>query len=123
MARPKTSFNKFKTQLEEIRKKTESMDAEQQAFFLSTLDRYETQVELVERLRVEVDKCETTISKEYVKGRENIVINPVITAYNQAVASANKTVETLTKIIKGFAEIKGEKPDDPLMDLLNGTVD
>ena len=123
MARPKTELNKFKTQIKAIRERAKDMDVEQQAFFLSTLERYETQVELVDKLRIEVNKGETTVKKEYVKGRENIVINPVITAYNQAVASANKTVETLTKIIKSFAEIKGEKPDDPLIDILNGTVD
>lgn len=123
MARPKTNLNIFKTQMQEIRRRAEELDVEQKAFFLSTLERYETQVELVDKLRIEVEKGDTTVKKEYVKGRENIVINPVITAYNQAVASANKTVETLTKILKGFADIKGEKPDDPLMDILNGTVE
>ena len=123
MARPKTSLNNFKTQMKTIRSRAEEMEVEQKAFFLSTLERYETQVELVDKLRIEVNKGETTVTKEYVKGRENIVINPVITAYNQAVASANKTVETLTKILKSFAEIKGEQPDDPLMDILNGTVE
>ena len=106
-----------------IKARAEEMEVEQKAFFLSTLERYETQVELVDKLRIEMEKGETTVKKEYVKGRENIVINPVITAYNQAVASANKTVETLTKILRSFAEIKGEQPDDPLMEILNGTVE
>ena len=64
-----------------------------------------------------------TITKEYVKGRENIVINPLIQSYNQTVGAANKTAETLLKIYKESTNASEEKPDDPLMDILNGTVD
>lgn len=99
------------------------MEVEQKALLLSTLDRYETQVELCNRLRVEVEKNPTTVTKEYVKGRENIVINPLIQSYNTTVSSANKTAETLLKIFGKAIEAPEEKPDDPLMAILDGTVD
>ena len=123
MARPKSNLVLSKNQIAEIRKLADSMEATQQMLFLSTLDRYETQLDLVDKLRAEMEKAPTTVKKEYVKGRENVVINPLIQSYNQSVASANKTAETLMKIYKTNAESLEEKPDDPLMDILNGTVD
>ena len=123
MARPKSNLVLSKNQIAEIRKLADGMEATQQMLFLSTLDRYETQLDLVDKLRAEMEKAPTTVKKEYVKGRENVVINPLIQSYNQSVASANKTAETLMKIYKTNAESLEEKPDDPLMDILNGTVD
>jgi hypothetical protein len=123
MARPKSNLVLSKNQIAEIRKLADNMEATQQMLFLSTLDRYETQLDLVDKLRAEMEKAPTTVKKEYVKGRENVVINPLIQSYNQSVASANKTAETLMKIYKTNAESLEEKPDDPLMDILNGTVD
>ena len=123
MARPKSSLINFENQLKEIRKHTIDMPMEQRAIFESTLERYEVLVKQSNKLRIELEKSDLTVTKSYVKGRENIVINPLIGAYNQTVSTANKTAETLTKIIKGFADSKEEKPDDPLMEILNGTVE
>ncbi len=123
MARPKSNFILSKKQIDEIRKLADDMETTQKMLFLSTLDRYETQVELVDNLRKEVEKAPATLTKEYVKGRENVVINPLIGAYNQSVGSANKSAETLMKIYKSSTEASADRPDDPLMDILNGTVD
>lgn len=112
-----------KAQIDTIKKLADNMEHTQKMLFLSTLDRYETQVGLVDKLRAEMDKAPTTITKEYVKGRENLVINPLIQSYNQTVGAANKTAETLLKIYKESANASEEKPDDPLMDILNGTID
>ena len=122
MPRVSKRIEEGKKQIKELRKRAQEMDVEQRLIFETTLDRYETLIEQVDKLRIEMEKSPTTISKEYVKGRENIVVNPIIGAYNQTVATANKTAETLTRIVKGFAEIAGEKPDDPLMEILSGTV-
>ena len=40
------------------------------------------------------------VTKEYVKGRENIYTHPAIGEYNKTATAANQTVTTLVKIIK-----------------------
>jgi hypothetical protein len=90
--------------------------------FLSTLERYETQVEILRRLQEIITNGDTLVTKEYVKGRENLYTNPAITEYNKTTDSANKTVQTLDNLMKSqMAEVlKREKQQDPLMALLGG---
>ena len=65
------------------------------------------------------------LTKEYVKGRANIYVNPAVTEYNKTTDSANRTVTTLMKIIKGFAKEDEERDADydPLMAIINGDSD
>ena len=89
-------------------------------FFVTTFDRYRKLLEILEGLEKTIDEVGEMTTKEYVKGRENIVVNPAINAYNNTTAHANKTAETLLKIIKGFKEEDKGKETDPLLELLNG---
>ena len=50
----------------------------------------------------------TTVTKEYVKGRQNLVANPAIGEYNKTATAANGTVATLMKIIESLTE---EEPE------------
>lgn len=59
-----------------------------------------------------------TVTKEYVKGRQNLVVNPAITEYNKTATAANGTVSTLIKIIESFSPEDREKTVDPLMQVL-----
>lgn len=77
---------------------------EQNYFFTTTFIRYQVQIETMERLKEEIDGKGLFITKEYVKGKENIVINPAISEYNRTSTAANQTVQTLIKIIQTFAE-------------------
>ena len=45
-----------------------------------------------------------TVTKEYVKGRQNLVANPAITEYNKTATAANGTVSTLINIIKTLSD-------------------
>ena len=65
------------------------------------------------------------MTKEYVKGRANIYVNPAVTEYNKTTDSANRTVTTLMKIIKGFAKEDEERDSDydTLMAIINGDSD
>lgn len=45
-----------------------------------------------------------TVTKEYVKGRQNLVANPAITEYNKTATAANGTVSTLINIIKALSD-------------------
>lgn len=44
------------------------------------------------------------VTKEYVKGRKNIVANPAITEYNKTATAANGTVATLINIVRALPE-------------------
>ena len=58
-----------------------------------------------------------TVTKEYVKGRQNLVANPAITEYNKTSTAANGTVATLINIIKTLSEEQG---GSRLQELING---
>ena len=64
------------------------------------------------------------VKKEYVKGRKNLYSNPAVNAYNRTADSANKTVQTLMRIIKDFnGSAAKEKVKDPLLELINGETE
>ena len=78
---------------------------EQNYFFTTTFERYVTQLNILARLKKEInDAGETTVEKEYVKGRKNIVIHPAIPEYNKTSTAANQTASTLLKIIVTLSE-------------------
>lgn len=89
-------------------------------FFLTTFQRYLTQISVLEKLEKMVEEEETLVTKEYVKGRKNVYSNPAITEYNKTTDSANKTIACLLKIVRSFSESEPSKPNDPLMDAING---
>lgn len=74
--------------------------AETNLFYITTLNRYQTQVNLMEKLKASIQELGPTVEKEYVKGRKNIVVNPAITEYNKTASAANNTVQTLLKIVQ-----------------------
>jgi hypothetical protein len=105
MARRKTQ----KQQIKEILQRAEEKGVSQNFFFKTTLDRYLTQIQILESLKAEIAELGATVSKEYVKGRKNLYSNPAITEYNRTATAANNTVVTLTKIIDSFKDDKQEK--------------
>ena len=110
-------------ELEEKGKKlleeAESFNFEDNYFFKNTLLNYQTQLRIIAQLKEEIDKGETLIEKEYVKGRKNVCINPCITEYNKTVTAANQTALTLTKLLEtAKGKIDDDGNDDPLMKAL-----
>ncbi len=89
-------------------------------FFTTTFQRYLVQIKILEDLEQEINDAGALVTKEYVKGRENIYTNPAINAYNNTTNSANKTVTTLLKIVQGFKAEDKEKEVDPLLEIING---
>lgn len=73
-------------------------------FFRTTFKRYQVQMRILGELEAAIGEHGTTVTKEYVKGRQNIVINPAITEYNKTTTAANNTVTTLTNIIKNLTD-------------------
>ena len=104
----------------EIIKLAEKSGVQTNYFFLTKFNRYLVQIKILEDLEREIDEAGALVTKEYVKGRENIYTNPAINAYNNTTNSANKTVATLLKIVQGFKAEDKEKEVDPLLEIING---
>lgn len=101
-------------------KLAEEYGLEDNEFFITTLKRYQVQIRTLDELEQAISEAGALVTKEYVKGRENIYTHPAINAYNNTTNSANRTVETLIKIVKSLREDKVKKKVDPLMEILNG---
>ena len=95
---------------------------EDDLFFKTTFERYQKQISFLKQLEDEIEKDGTTITKEYVKGRENVYVNPAIKEHTRIVDSANKTVSTLIKVISIAQKNRPEEPD-PLYEYLSGKRD
>lgn len=69
-------------------------------FFVTTFKRYQVQMRILSDLEKAIIEYGATVTKEYVKGRQNLVANPAITEYNKTATAANGTISTLINIIK-----------------------
>lgn len=87
-------------QAQEILKQAEERGVSSNYFFATTFKRYQTQLDILANLETAIKEHGMVISKEYVKGRQNLVTNPAITEYNKTATAANGTVSTLINIIK-----------------------
>ena len=76
-------------------------------FFVTTFKRYQVQMRILSDLEKAIAEYGATVTKEYVKNRQNLVANPAITEYNKTATAANGTVSTLISIVKSF----GNEPD------------
>lgn len=52
-------------------------------------------MQILSELEKAIKEHGSTVVKEYVKGRENLCVNPAITEYNKTATAANGTVSTL----------------------------
>lgn len=85
-------------------------------FFRTTFKRYQVQMKILADLEVAINEYGATVTKEYVKGRQNLVANPAITEYNKTSTAANGTVSTLINIIKTLSEEQGGSRLQELID-------
>jgi len=89
--------------------------AEQNFLFITTFKRYQVQLRILGDLEKELVESGTLITKEYVKGRENVYSHPAINAYNRTADSANRTASTLMKVITSLKDVSMDvEPDDEL---------
>lgn len=108
----------------EIVAMAEDAGVQENYFFVTTFKRYQVQIGILSQLEESMAKDGMLVSKEYVKGRKNLYSNPAVNAYNRTADSANKTVQTLMKIVKEFGGDKDkDKVKDPLLELINGETE
>lgn len=116
-----------KNQLEEkardILTLAEERGVESNYFFVTTFERYQVQLTILEELEKAIKEEGMLVSKEYVKGRKNLYTNPAVSDFNRTTDSANKTVSTLMRIIKSFGVEETTDEPDPLMEMINGETE
>lgn len=106
-------------QAQEILRIAEEHGVEQNFLFITTFKRYQVQLKILYELEKKINEDGTLVTKEYVKGRENIYTHPAIAEYNKTSTSANQTVATLIKIIKSLRnDEEGGETDDELLNAL-----
>ena len=110
----------LKEQANEIMRLAEESGLQSNYFFVTTFQRYQVQMNILESLEEVIANEGMLVTKEYVKGRANLYTNPAVGDYNRTTDSANKTVATLLRIIKSFDAETSNEETDPLMDIING---
>lgn len=116
------SVRKMNMQADEIMKKAEALGLEKNYFFITTFQRYRVQLGILKELEKQMKKDGMLTTKEYVKGRGNLYVNPAVKEYNNTASAANKTVETLMRIINTLDTGENdEKESDPLLAALFGS--
>lgn len=91
-------------QANEILAQAERRGVSSNFFFVTTFKRYQVQMQILSNLEEAIKEYGATVTKEYVKGRQNLVANPAITEYNKTATAANGTVSTLINIIKTLSD-------------------
>lgn len=91
-------------QANELLEKAEQKGVSTNFFFVTTFKRYQVQMRILTDLEKKIAEDGPLVTKEYVKGRGNMYVNPAITEYNKTATAANGTVATLINIVKSFAE-------------------
>ena len=109
----------LKDQAKEILKLAQNYGVEQNLFFATTFERYQTQLQILDELRATIEKDGFFIDKTYVKGETNLYSHPAVTQFNRTTDSANKTVVTLMKIITTLWDRQDGGESDPLIELLS----
>ena len=71
-------------------------------FFSTTLERYMTQLKILERLKGMISRQGLTVTKQYTKGSKNVYANPLISEYNKTASAANGTVTTLLNVLRAL---------------------
>lgn len=99
-------------QAAELLKQAEEKNVQTNFFFRTTFKRYQVQIRIMNELEQKINEDGALVTKEYVKGRQNVYTNPAITEYNKTSTAANQTVATLIKIIQAFSDVNDGKEEN-----------
>lgn len=75
---------------------------------------YAEEVELIARMRTQLEEDGMTVEKEYVKGRQNVCVHPLIQEIPKHVDCANRTLGIMGDIIVKRGKKKPEDEVDGL---------
>lgn len=81
-------------------KMAESYGVADNALFISAANQYIVQQKVIDMMREQLEQEESAVvTKEYVKDRENVYINPMVRELPKHSDSANKTLQVMLDII------------------------
>ena len=86
-------------QAQAILEKARAKGIEHTFMFTTTFKRYVELISHLAELQKSIVESGCLVTKEYVKGRQNLYVNPAINAYNTTAAQANNTASILMKFI------------------------
>ena len=107
-------------QAREIIRIAEESGVQSNFLFVTTFNRYQVQLNILNELEKTMNEKGMLVTKEYVKGQKNLYASPAVAEYNRTTDSANKTVTTLMRIIRDFNVEESESDVDPLVRVING---
>lgn len=82
--------------------------------FQTALARYRAQVDMLQRLKEELDQSPATVEREYTKGSPSIYANPLIKEFNSASSAANQTCNLLYRLKADAASAETWEEEDDL---------
>ena len=106
-------------QANEILEKAQERGVQSNFFFVTTFKRDQVQMAILSDLERAIKEYGATVTKEYVKGRQNLVANPAISEYNKTATAANGTVATLMNIIKS---VPADESGKGLAEIMQGLM-
>ena len=89
----------YADQAKEILRIASEKGVEHSFMFKTTFNRYVEQIQHLSELQKIIKENGMIVTKEYVKGRENIYMNPAINAYNATCAGADRTAQVIFRCI------------------------
>ena len=86
-------------QAQTILEKARAKGIEHTFMFTTTFQRYVELISHMAELQKAIKSDGCLVTKEYVKGRQNVYVHPAINAYNATAAQANNTANILMRFI------------------------
>ena len=105
----------------EILHQADELDLRDNYLFVTAFERLMRQHKILDKLWEVIEAEGPLVTKEYVKGRQNLVANPAISEFNKTSTAANNTVSTILNLFKHAAAVKsGAGTLSSIMEALDG---
>lgn len=102
--------------VEQIIESAKKTGADNSLFFIKTFEQYKNLLRLQQDCLASINEHGNMVTKEYVKNRGNLYINPAIKVYDSLCKTTNQTVATLIRIVSNqnmtsITEVDGEEDE------------
>lgn len=95
--------------LPQLKALAKSYGVEKNPVVIELIGKYDSQKAVIAKVQAEIEEIGLTCVKEYVKGRENLVQNPLLDVYQKHQDSLSRTLDSLTDAIIKFGTTPAKK--------------
>lgn len=106
-AKPPKQLDEYQWQAQKFKEDMTRLKLDEDMLFRTALERYIVQVDVLKRLKAEIDEQAATVEREYIKGAASVYVNPLISEFNKTANAANQTCSLLAKL-RAEAEKRAE---------------